>query len=238
MVLIISSDVQNTIDDYSDSLTHYPISAERAHAKIENMMGALRSLCEMPYSNPVCNKKCLGQTFENGQPVFINLRYFSYADESKFQWSFSYLIEEESDTVTVVHMMPSSNVINEKIDTVISHLIREYLSSRVPLMESARATVRMNESELKEMIRHIVKRVINEEYKPIGSRKFKTKNGKIEWESVITLQSDSGQVCHIANDDHCYVLFNGDNLSDNDCEHIHYIFPEAVRALQALPLPS
>ena len=238
MDLIISSDIQNTIDEYSYSLTYYPISAERAHAKIENMIEALHSLCEMPYSNPVCDKKYLGQKFKNGKPKIINLRQFVYADESKFQWSFSYNIDEENDEITIIKMTSSSNVINEKIDTVISHLIREYLSSRVPLMESARTTVRMNESELKEMIRHIVKRVINEEYKPIGSRKFKTKNGKIEWESVITLQSDSGQVCHIANDDHCYVLFNGDNLSDNDCDHIHYIFPEAVRALQALPLPS
>lgn len=123
------------------------------------------------------------------------------------------------------------------VDSKIQSLIREYLYSRVPLMESAKTSVRMNEGEFKEMVKYVAKSIINEEYKPIGKRKFKTKDGKIEWESCVTLQDDSGQVCHIAEDDHCYVLFNGDDLSDNDCKHIHYIFPEAVKALQSLPLP-
>lgn len=81
-------------------------------------------------------------------------------------------------------------------------------------------------------------RLLNEsKYIPIGSHKFKTKNGKIEYESIVTLQSDtSGQCCHIVEDDHCYVLFNGHDLNDNDCQRITYIFPEAFKALKDLPL--
>lgn len=77
----------------------------------------------------------------------------------------------------------------------------------------------------------------------LGSQTFYTNNGKTEHKSIVTLQAPSGQVCHIAEDDHCYVLYNGsgihydgDGLKDKNCEMIHYIFPEAFKALKELPL--
>lgn len=163
MVLIISSDVQNTIDDYSDSLTHYPISAERAHTKIANMKGALRSLCNMPYSNPVCDKKCLGQTFENGQPQNINLRQFVYVDESKYQWSFSYNVDEENNEITIFKMLPSNRVIDEAITRIVHKTLH---SSKGHIFENRNNgfSIRMNEGEFKEMIRKIVMEVIADEF--------------------------------------------------------------------------
>jgi len=92
----------------------------------------------------------------------MNLRHFTYADESKFQWSFSYLIEEKSDTITVVYMLPSSSVVNEKIDIAITRYLHEYLSKRLPLTESTQTVVRMNERELKNMVKHTVKHILNE----------------------------------------------------------------------------
>ena len=98
------------------------------------------------------------------------------------------------------------------------------------------------------MVKECIKRVLFEasiysrshndhEYHPIGSQTFWSNNGKTEWKSVVTLQCPSSkQCCHIAEDDHCYVLFNGSGLEDKNCEMINYIFPEAFKALKALPL--
>ena len=162
MNVIFSDKVQQGLENYFQSLAEYPISNERAKEKFANMKSTLLSLGAMPYSNPVCDKKCLGQKFKNRKPVFMNLRYFTYADESKFQWSFSYLIEEKSDTVTVVYMLPSSSVINENLDIMITRYLHEYLSKRLPLAESAQTVVRMNERDLKNMVKHTVKRILNE----------------------------------------------------------------------------
>jgi inorganic pyrophosphatase len=77
---------------------------------------------------------------------------------------------------------------------------------------------------------------ITESYEPIGGGyEFIDENG-IERISVVTIQSQSGQMCHIAEDDHCYLLFN-DYGSGKNCTHIKWIFPEALKALQMLPLP-
>ena len=104
--------------------------------------------------------------------------------------------------------------------------------------------VRFTESELKRMITESIKRVIktlhesevDNSYKPIGGgHKFTDEDGT-ERTSVMTIKAPSGQMCHIAEDDHCYLLFNDDG-EGKDCPHIKWIFPEAVKALQMLPLP-
>lgn len=128
---------------------------------------------------------------------------------------------------------------------------KDIMTEAINKISQAKRTIRLTELELKgiitESVRQIV-RTLNEKkedhsYKPIGSQTFYTNNGKIERKSIVTLQSPSGQVCHIAEDDHCYVLFNGsgidcggNGLNDKNCEMIHYIFPEAFKALKELPL--
>lgn len=77
---------------------------------------------------------------------------------------------------------------------------------------------------------------ICENYSSIGSHFFKTNNGNTELKSIVTLQSNtSGQCCHIVEDDHCYVLYDGNDLNDNNCQLIHHIFPEAFNVLKDLP---
>lgn len=141
-------------------------------------------------------------------------------------------------------------------DIYIEKKLIKLLTDGTSMNESKRTstnikTIRLTELELKgiitESVRQIV-RTLNEKkedhsYKPIGSQTFYTNNGKTEHKSIVTLQAPSGQVCHIAEDDHCYVLYNGsgihydgDGLKDKNCEMIHYIFPEAFKALKELPL--
>jgi hypothetical protein len=97
--------------------------------------------------------------------------------------------------------------------------------------------------EIRYMVEETIKRIIKdnkpvltESYKPIGGGyEFMDENG-IKRTSVVTIQSQNGQMCHIAEDDHCYLLFN-DCGSGKNCTHIKWIFPEALKALQMLPLP-
>lgn len=70
-------------------------------------------------------------------------------------------------------------------------------------------------------------------YKSIGTQKFKLKNG-IEINSIITLKNGSGQMCHITEDDHCYVLYN-QNSPEESANKITHIFPEAFEILKELP---
>lgn len=128
---------------------------------------------------------------------------------------------------------------------------KDVMTEAINKISNTKHTIRITESELKKVIAESVKRIVrglNEKkeghsYKPIGSQTFYTNNGKTAHKSIVTLQAPSGQVCHIAEDDHCYVLYNGsgihydgDGLKDKNCEMIHYIFPEAFKALKELPL--
>jgi hypothetical protein len=50
----------------------------------------------------------------------------------------------------------------EKFENAITRYLHEYLSKRLPLTESTQTVVRMNERELKNMVKHTVKRILNE----------------------------------------------------------------------------
>ncbi|MCR4811699.1 MAG: hypothetical protein K5867_03780 [Bacteroidales bacterium] len=163
MNVIFSDTVQRRLENYAQSLSNYPISNERAKEKFENMISALLNLGTMPYSNPVCDKKCLGQTFENGQTQNINLRQFVYADESKYQWLFSYNVDEENNEITIFKMLPSNRVIDEAITRIVHKTLH---SSKGHIFENRNNgfSIRMNEVEFKEMIRKIVMEVIADEF--------------------------------------------------------------------------
>lgn len=117
-------------------------------------------------------------------------------------------------------------------------------SNQPPKKIKESKTIKLTESELRRVITECVEKALFEArrhedhtYRPIGSHKFWSNNGKTEWKSIVTLQDPSSkQCCHIAEDDHCYVLFNGSGLEDKNCEMINYIFPEAFKVLKALPL--
>lgn len=143
-------------------------------------------------------------------------------------------------------------------------IVSFYSQEGSPNVNENRQVIRLNESQLRGMIEKHLKKVLNEicepvgkidesneikyeieegeeyspyKYYPIGSHKFWSNDGKTERKSIVTLQEPaSKQCCHIAEDDHCYVLFNGEGLKDKNCEMITYIFPEAFKALKDLPL--
>ena len=84
---------------------------------------------------------------------------------------------------------------------------------------------------------NLIEKKVDTSYKIIGSNiKFGIGDGVYLF-SKITLQNNSGQVCHIAEDDHCYVLYSGLNLNDDNCKQTTYIFPEAFKALTYLSPP-
>jgi hypothetical protein len=52
---------------------------------------------------------------------------------------------------------------------------------------------------------------------------------------LATLKSSDGGVCHIVEDDHCYLLLQGGHQGVNDFIAVKHWFHEAVEALKTLP---
>ena len=128
-------------------------------------------------------------------------------------------------------------------DTVTTHPSTSATTSKSNSGNLNCNTIKLKESDLRCIIYETIKRIIKdnkpvltESYKPIGGEyEFMDENG-IKRTSVVTIQSQNGQMCHIAEDDHCYLLFN-DCGSGKNCTHIKRIFPEVLKVLQMLPLP-
>jgi len=111
MVVIVSADVRNSISEYTNALTKYPITIERARQKIGNMKSALQALGTAISTLSVCMNKDLLQSFDsNGNPMNKNLKRFNYKDESGFQWAFACLYDYDNDTITILKMMAASLV--------------------------------------------------------------------------------------------------------------------------------
>ena len=74
-------------------------------------------------------------------------------------------------------------------------------------------------------------------YTEIGRCYFKNKGSERKILSIMTLRNSYGQMCHIVEDDHCYVLYN--QFPENDyATKTFFIFPEAFEALKKLPNPQ
>jgi len=73
-------------------------------------------------------------------------------------------------------------------------------------------------------------------YKQIVTHLKATLYNGVEFTPVATLADESGGVCHIDIDDHCYVL----RLlqPDGKCLTATHIFPEAFEVLKNLPSPN
>lgn len=61
---------------------------------------------------------------------------------------------------------------------------------------------------------------------------FEIAPGNIE-HSIVTLQDHAGGTCHICDDDHCYVLYQGNE--ENGFKLATHIFPEVFDVLKTLP---
>ncbi len=111
MVVIISTEVDEAIDDYANALAQYPISDERACQKVDNLTAALEALGSSIVTPAICTSKDLLQTFDAaGNPLNKNLRRFNYRDQSGFAWSFACVYNYEKDTITIMKMMASTFV--------------------------------------------------------------------------------------------------------------------------------
>lgn len=67
-------------------------------------------------------------------------------------------------------------------------------------------------------------------------KSFELAIGSAKIDPLVTLVDEYGGVSHIAIDDHCYVLYNGS--VDGPFRMTAHWYPEAVAALQGLPLPT
>lgn len=96
MEVIFSANVKQVLDNYKESLKHYPIPLERATEKFDNMVATLMSLGNGLSPLPTCMNRDLLQVFDKaGNHKNENLKRFNYKDESNFQWAFACLFDQE-----------------------------------------------------------------------------------------------------------------------------------------------
>ena len=115
MEVIISNSVLLSIEEYTDALTRYPISEERADIKVNNMISTLFKLGKSSFTPPICVHKDLGQSLDSkGNVGNTNLKRYNYEDESGFQWAFSCNYDFSTNRITIVKMMPANQVKEDK----------------------------------------------------------------------------------------------------------------------------
>ena len=134
MVVYITTDVRNSLNDYRKALRRYPISRQRAHEKYNNMVDALLALGKHQIGCSPCVHKKLGQVFDSmGKPVLKNLYRFNYSDESKYQWAFALIIDNRKGAITITKMVPSRFVTERKsgIGQIIKEVISQYLNCNI-----------------------------------------------------------------------------------------------------------
>jgi hypothetical protein len=118
MEVIIYKDVENTLNQYRDSLTKPPYYCDfrKAERKRNEIYSFLEGLGKAGYTPRVCMFKDLGQEFdEDGMPLKKDLYTFYYDDKKAHtQWSFGVLINRKEDKITIITMKLSSLVKEEK----------------------------------------------------------------------------------------------------------------------------
>ena len=151
MVVIISNDVLNKIDEYADALTRYPISPKRAKEKVVDLKNTILGLGSSVIVPSICMYKDLLQTFDtSGNPINKNLKRFNYRDKSQFQWAFACLYDYENDTITILKMMPASFVTESKF------------CNNTKIQYKMKQKIRLTEGDLHRIIRNCVNEALNE----------------------------------------------------------------------------
>ena len=137
MEVIISDEVENSLFEYLGFLLLYPISFKRAYQKYCNMRDKILQIGQTPFMYPICKYKDLGQIFDKkGQPLNKFLRQFVYQDEAKHPWTFSYLINPDTNQIRIIKMMYSSYIkenddiiLQDKINRIITECINKVLNN-------------------------------------------------------------------------------------------------------------
>lgn len=112
-------------------------------------------------------------------------------------------------------------------------------------MQSNNRTIRITESEIRDMVRESVEQILSESESEYGPNGYRIVKGGMDYtikgekmHSVISVVNKYGTAYHVIEDDHCYTF----DVSDNDEEGHHYqypyIFDELLDAIKMLPRPS
>lgn len=142
MAAVYDVQVKNQLYDYEKSLRKYPIRASRRKVKVSSLRAFLQQLSNNVFSHPICDKKKLGQIFDqNGNATLNQLRQTNYQDESGTQWSISFL-QVSKNTVKIYRLYQTS-----------------YVSETIG---RSKTIIRLNESDLHRMIKESVRQVLME----------------------------------------------------------------------------
>lgn len=96
------------LTQYNESLRQYSISDDRRRQNVAIFKQFIENLRPVE-SYPICNKKALGQRFdENGKALITKLRQTYYSDESGYQWSISFY--QQNDCVIIRRIIGSKSV--------------------------------------------------------------------------------------------------------------------------------
>ncbi len=106
-------------------------------------------------------------------------------------------------------------------------------------------TIRITESEIRDMVRESVERILSESKSEYGPNGYRIVKGGMDYtikgekrHSAISVVSEGGsQAYHIGTDDHCYKFYvTMDGKSE--AYQYPYIFDELLDAIKMLPRPS
>ena len=121
MRVVYDKEVRDFLYEYDKilkkKLSHsnkYARSKERREEKVKELRKFLQSLGSKIDSLPICDKKKLGQKFDdNEEPLDKSLKQTNYKDESEFTWSIS-LVKLSEKVVKIYRIMGGNNVDEEK----------------------------------------------------------------------------------------------------------------------------
>lgn len=157
MDVVFAEPIRSFIEEYEIALMKYPISKDRALQKKQEMIDFFYK--KLPsvgrYTLRTCPYKRLGQILRNGQPQLPYLLMGSYQDKSsRTTWLFSCIMDEDTDTLTICHILHSNGVYECKTANRIS----------------------ITESDIRNMVRESVYRILDES--PNGRiGEYECKNG-------------------------------------------------------------
>lgn len=106
-------------------------------------------------------------------------------------------------------------------------------------------TIRISESEIRDMVRESVEQILSEsksEYGPNGYRIVKggmdyTIKGEKQHSKISVVSEGGSQAYHIDTDDHCYTFYVTID-GKSEAYQYPYIFDELLDAIKMLPRPS
>lgn len=112
-------------------------------------------------------------------------------------------------------------------------------------MNSSNRTIRITESEIRDIVRESVELILSESESEYGPNEYRIVKGGMDYtingdkrHSKISVVNKYGMAYHIVEDDHCYTFDVSENGKEGHHYQYPYIFDELLDAIQMLPRPS